>query len=364
MEKAKISAYQLFVLIVLFEHGTTLLLPLAVEVKQDAWLSVLLGMVGGFVLFWIYYGLYQYYPDNLPTEYVQKIIGKVLGRLLGFFFLLYFMYIASRDLRDFGEMLVTVAYPDTPLFIVNALLMLVMVYTVRKGIEVLARTGELFFIIVYLFAITGFILIVASGLLNLTNLKPVLEEGILSIMKITFTQTLYFPFGEVVVFAMILPYVNQSKKAKAAGLFAIGLSGINIAIITALNISVLGVDLVSRSPFPLLSTIQTIRLAEFLERLDVYFMLSSIICGFFKISVYCYVAVIGIADLFNIKESSRLVYPIGIVVLFLSITIASNVSEHIKEGLYIIPFFVHLPLQVVIPILLLVIAFFKNRKSR
>ncbi|USK69774.1 GerAB/ArcD/ProY family transporter [Peribacillus asahii] len=364
MEKAKISAYQLFVLMVLFEHGTTLLIPLAVEAKQDAWLAILLGTIGGFVLFLIYYGLYQYYPDILPTEYVQKLTGKVFGRLLAFFFLIYFMYIAARDLRDFGEMLVTVAYPDTPLFIVNALLILVIIYTVRKGIEVLVRTGELFFIFVYLLAITGFILIFASGLFDFTNLKPVLEEGISSVVKITFTQTLYFPFGEVVVFAMILPYVNQSKKMKVTGLFAMGLSGINMAIITALNISVLGVDLVSRSQFPLLSTIQTIRVAEFLERLDVYFMLASIICGFFKISVYCYAAVIGIADLFNVKESSQLVYPIGIVILFFSITISSNFSEHIQEGSHIVPFFVHLPLQVVIPLLLLVIAFFKNRKNR
>ena len=87
MEKAKISAYQLFVLMFLFELGTALLVPLAIEAKQDAWLTILFGMIGGFLLFFVYYGLYQYYPDSLPTEYIQKIIGKVLGRLLAFFFL-------------------------------------------------------------------------------------------------------------------------------------------------------------------------------------------------------------------------------------------------------------------------------------
>ncbi len=36
MEKAKISAYQLFTLILLFEFGSALVLPLASEAKQDA----------------------------------------------------------------------------------------------------------------------------------------------------------------------------------------------------------------------------------------------------------------------------------------------------------------------------------------
>ncbi|MDQ7862996.1 GerAB/ArcD/ProY family transporter [Peribacillus frigoritolerans] len=48
-------------------------------------------------------------------------------------------------LRDFGDTLLTFAYPHIPLFVANAAFILVVVYTVRKGIEVLTRTGELFF---------------------------------------------------------------------------------------------------------------------------------------------------------------------------------------------------------------------------
>jgi spore germination protein KB len=43
------------------------------------------------------------------------------------------------ELRDFGAMLLTFVCPDTPLFIVNALLMVWIIYTVRQRIEVMAR---------------------------------------------------------------------------------------------------------------------------------------------------------------------------------------------------------------------------------
>ncbi|YCA42028.1 spore germination protein [Bacillus sp. JZ8] len=363
MEKTKISAGQLFILMVLFELGSALLVPLAIDAKQDAWLAILLGMIGSLVLFLIYYKLYSYYPDLLPTEYMQKILGKGIGSVLAFVYILYFMYDASRVLRDFGEMLLTFAYSETPLFIADALLMLVIIYMVRKGIEVIARSGEVLFILMYILAITGFILILSSGLIDFTNLQPVLEEGMLPVLKVAFTQTLDFPFAEAIVFTMILPYLNNPNKAQVTMLCATGLSGINLVITMIINISVLGVDLTSRSQFPLLSTIQSIQVADFLERLDVFFMIASIIGIFFKISIFFYAAVIGTASLFNIESPSRLSYPLGIAILFLSITIASNVQEHLGEGREVI-FVPYITLSAIIPFLLIIVAFLKNNKKR
>jgi spore germination protein KB len=320
-------------------------------------------MLGSFVLFLVYHKLYTYYPNLLPTEYMQKILGKVLGTVLAFIYILYFMYDASRVLRDFGEMLLTFAYPDTPLFIANALLMLVIVYTVRKGIEVIARSGELLFIFMYVLAVAGFILIISSGLIQIKNLQPVLEDGLLSPVKVALSETLYFPFTEAIVFTMILPYLNNPKKAKVTMLCATGLSGINLVITMLINVSVLGVNLTTRSQFPLLSTIASIQVADFLERLDVFFMLAMVIGIFFKITVLFYAATIGTANLFKVKSPSRLSYPLGIVILFLSITIASNFQEHLHEGLHVAKVVLHIPLFTIIPPILLFVAFIKNKKK-
>jgi len=363
VEKAKISAVQLFVLMVLFELSSALLVPLAIEARQDAWLAILLGMTGGCFLFLIYYGIYRYYPNALPTTYVQNIVGKVFGRVLAFLYIIYFAYLAARVLRDFGEMLLIFAYEETPLLIVNALLIILIIYTVRKGIEVLARTGEILFLFIYMLAVIGFVLVVVSGSIDISNLKPILEKGIFPVIRVTLTQTIYFPFGEAIVFMMILPYLNHPKRAKITGLCALGLSGINLAIVMIVNISVGGVELVSRSQFPLLSTIQTIQVAEFLERLDVFFMIALVIGGFFKISLFVYAVVTGTADLLNIKEPSRLAYPTGTVILFLSITIARSFSEHVQEGLTMVPLLLHVPFQVVFPLLIFIVAFFKNRNQ-
>lgn len=363
MEKAKISAYQLFVLIFLFEMGSALLVPLAGEAKQAAWLVILIAMIGGFLLFFIYYGLFQYYPDQLLTEFVKHILGNFLGRIVAFLYILYFIYLAARVLRDFGETLLTFAYPSVPLFVANASFILVVVYTVRKGIEVLTRTGELFYVLENLLLLTFFLLIIASGMIHLNNLKPVIEISVTEMVKMAFTKTVFFPFGEIIVFLMIFPYLKEPQRLKKIGMGSLATSGIFLAIIMAVNIAVLGVDLTTRSQYPLLTLIQSIEVAGFLERLDVYFLLLLMIGGFIKISVFTYAAVTGSANVFNVNQPSRLAYPVGFVILLISIIIASSYTEHIHEGLGAVPIYIHLPFQVIIPLFLLIIAFFKNRKK-
>ncbi|MEH6908462.1 GerAB/ArcD/ProY family transporter [Neobacillus drentensis] len=364
MEKVKISTTQLFVLIVLFEMGSAILVGIASGAKQDAWIAILLGLAGGIVVFFIYYRLYMYYPDLPLSSYVQEITGKWIGRFIGVLYIVYFLYCASRVLRDFGELLSSTIYNSTPLLVINALMIITIIYAIHKGFEVLARVGEIFFGIVYMTALLGMLLIVFSGLIHLGNLLPILENGLKPVIKTFLTQTITFPFGEMVVFTMLLPFLNDKKKVKIVCLGGMILSGINITITVGINISVLGVALFQRSTFPLLMTVGRIQIADFIERLDVLFMLYLIIGGFFKISIFFYAAVAASADIFRIPNQRKIGFPLGMIVLFASVTIASNFAEHIKEGLVVVPVYLHWPFQIIIPFMLLIIAFFRNRKKK
>ncbi|MCL6572386.1 MAG: spore germination protein [Bacillus sp. (in: Bacteria)] len=364
MEKAKIKASQLFILVVLFEMGSAILVGLGANAKQDAWIAILLGLAGGIVLFLVYYQLFMFYQDLPLTSYVQKITGKWIGRVLALLYIIYFIYIAARVLRDFGELLTTTIYTFTPLIVINSLMILTCIYAIHKGFEVIARVGELFFLFIYLMAIVGFVLIAVSGIIHFEYLQPVLENGFEPVFKTFLNQTLTFPFGEMVVFTMFLPFLNDHKKVKIACLGGMILAGVNITITVVINVATLGPELLGRANFPLLATIGKIQLADFIERLDVLFMVYLMIGGFFKISLFFYAAVAGAADLFNLKNQRKLSFPIGFIILIASISIASTYAEHIKEGLEVVTIYVHWPFQIIIPSSLLLIAFFRNRKKK
>ncbi|MGG1397600.1 GerAB/ArcD/ProY family transporter [Bacillus salipaludis] len=364
MDKIKINASQLFTLVFLFEMGSSILFGLGANAKQDAWISIILGLAGGLIVFFVHYRLFLFYPDLILTSYIQKIAGKWPGRIIAFFYITYFIYVSGRVLRDFGELLETTVYTNTPLFVIHALMVLTITYGIHKGLEVIARVAQIYFAIIYIMAISGFLLIIFSGLIHFDFLKPILENGWKPVFNSFFRETLAFPFGEIIVFTMIYPYVNEPKKIKFVCVGGMILSGINITITAIITIATIGPELYTRSNFPLLSTVSKIELANFIERLDVLFMLYLIIGGFFKISLYFYAAVAGTADLFQFKKKEKLVFTIGLIILFASITMASTYAEFVKEGLEFATVYLNLPFQIIIPSIFLLIAFFRNRKKK
>lgn len=332
MDTPKISTGQLFALIILFVFGTSIAVNYGLEAKKDAWLAILLGTLSGCLLFILYSYLYRQYPTLTLTSYAQRIMGRHIGWLLGLVLVLYFIYDAARDVRDAGELLVTSVFDATPIFVLNAVMLLAIAYVLYKGIEVLARLSEIFIVVIVGFGIVGSILVFASNIIDLNNLLPVLEYGWKPILTTTYPSTFIFPFGEMICFGMLFPHLNNPKLQMKTGLIAIIISGVVLSYTIAIDIAVLGADISSRSIFALLTMVSKVNIADFLQRLDPVALFTMLIVDFFKIALLYYAAVIGTAELFHVKPHRRLVMPVGAVIIIVSMSISGSFNEHLLEG--------------------------------
>ncbi|WP_342045841.1 GerAB/ArcD/ProY family transporter [Bacillus sp. OTU530] len=360
MEKAKISVIQLFSMMFMFELGSALVVSYGVTARKDAWLAILLGLCGGIALFFIYYALFRQYP-NLPlTGYTRKIFGKYVGWIIGLSYTIYFLYNAARILRDFGDLLLSSTLPQTPLLAINILMILTICYVLYLGIEVLGRTAEVFIVILISLGLIGNLFVYLSGNINLSNLQPFLENGWKPIVTTAFPITTFFPFGQMLVFTMLLPYLDRPESVKKVWLSAIISSAFFLSYTTSLDIAVLSVEEVERTTFPLLSTIRTVDLFEFIQRLDAVVVFTLLITMFFKASILLYGAIIGIIDLFKLKNHQQIMLPMGVISLLLSMAIASNFAEHIEEGLETMMYSLHLPFMVIIPLFMLLVSMIRN----
>jgi spore germination protein KB len=119
-----------------------------------------------------------------------------------------------------------------------------------------------------------------------------------------------------------------------------------------------------RSTFPTLNTIGKVNLLEFIERLDALVVFTLLMTVFFKASVLVYGTMIGLVDLFKLESHKPIILPIGIVVIFLSMTIASSFSEHIEEGLDIVLKYLSIPLLIILPLVLFLISMIRNILKR
>ncbi|MFC7063388.1 GerAB/ArcD/ProY family transporter [Halobacillus seohaensis] len=359
MEKAKVNGWQLFVLMFLFELGTAIVVSPGMGAKKDAWLAVLLGLIVGLLLFLVYYALYRLYPDLSLIGYAKKILGKYMGGVIGILYLFYFLYIAVRDLRDFGELLTTSTYTYTPLFVINTIMILTIAFVLWHGIEVLARTGEIFFAVLMLIGVVGTTMVLVSGQIDVNQLRPILEDGwgpVLSTLPVTSTV----PFGEMIVFTMLLPYLNRPQIGIRVGWSAMSFSGILLIWVVSMEITILGVYIATRSAFPLLTAIGLIDMAGLFQRLDVAVVLTLMIGGFFKIAIFLYAALISATELFRVSKYTRLIFPFSMIVLLSSMTVADNFVHHLEEGHETLTVYVNPPVQLGIPLLLLAVALIRK----
>ena len=366
-EKERINSRQLFMLIVSFELGTTIVVGLGLEAKQDAWMVTLLATGIGLLLYVIYTELFRLFPGQFLTQYIPQIFGKVLGFPINLLYISFFIYDAARDLRDFAELIIGSILPETPLAIICFFFIFVIGYAVYHGIEVISRTNELLLPSVIFLSVLVFILLLASNKIILTNLQPVLGAGISPVINATFPMAVTFPFGESVVFAMFLPYLNQPFKARKTGLAALLFSGIIITYFNVIIITVLGSDVASVSSFPLLAAVRLINVGQFIQRMDIIVIFFMLIGGFIKVTLFFMGAVIGTVSMFRLSNHRTLVVPVGLIIFTSSIYIARSFPEHLEEGWkWAVPFIL-IPVEVVLPVIMLLMAYVRkwfHTKSR
>ncbi|BFI99189.1 spore germination protein [Priestia sp. Y58] len=361
MSKIKIDGIQLFCMMFIFTLGSTLLLDIGKGAKQDAWMVPLLATVFGCVLYLVYISLYKRYPDMPLTGYILEIFGKYIGGIISFSYIIYFVYIASRVLRDFEELLISSSYYGTSIITLGICMTLVLIYSVYLGVEAFARVVCLCFVIILLTLLILNVLYILGGYIKLENLQPVLANGWGNIGKELYPLGITVPFGELITFTMILPYLNKKSQATKVGLSAIIIGGIFLTINSIVLLCVLGPDVVLRSSFPALTAVSYINIGGFIQRLDTLILILMVILGFVKITIYFFCAVIGATDLFRIKPSVTYIYLIGGVIFFSSLMIAPSYQAHINEGLKVVPYLLHIPLHIGIPLLLLITAFIKQK---
>jgi spore germination protein KB len=322
-----ITKIQLFVLIMLFEVGSTTLFALGIGAKQDAWIVVLLASFIGLGLLWVYTEIPACYPNKNFSEILTEAIGRKLSIPLLFIYALYFLDGATFNFYEFGALIKMTALPMTPLLVILYIFMFVSVYILMLGFEVLARTGEILLPIFLIFLISIYIFTMFSGQFDISALRPILGNGIEPLLGKTLLDVVAFPFGELVVFIMFWHFVNKQELIRKTSFLAMGLSTFLIIFSLIVILSVLGPDLTAMAEIPLLETILSINIADIITNLDLLAVLIMFIGGFYKMSLHFYGCVLAITWIFKIEEP-KVIFVLGLIFPIYSNIRFENIAHH------------------------------------
>ncbi|NOU73102.1 GerAB/ArcD/ProY family transporter [Paenibacillus sp. LMG 31458] len=357
-----LSTWQTFCLMFLFQLGTTVVFGFAGGAKQDAWLAALISALIGISVVWMYTRMYERFPEETLISLLHKTFGRYISKIFTSFYIFAFIYEAGRILRDLGELMETFLLPSTPTPLLMLLLLALVAYACYAGIERIARLAELSIIIVFLFTCTQFILLAFSNVIDFSWLTPVASDwkriGV-TVFPLGITTT----FGEMIAFSVFWKLTVRPLKFRKAALFSSLLVGAVFVILDIIAVCTLGPDLFYRSFYPLLTAFQLIRIADFIDNLDPFVVTTFITGGLFKIIIYAYAACTTIAAQWKIDNHRVVIFPISLLIWFISIYTAKNISSHIFVGLKIVPWIIELPLFILIPLIVFIVTGIPKKTS-
>lgn len=356
-----ISKHQLFTLMFIFEIGSTTLFALGIEAKQDAWIAILIALFIGLGFVWIYTQLQKSFPNKDFIDIITSILGKTLGLPLVFLYLLAWLWGVSRNLREFGELIILTTLPNSPLWIICLLFLAVSVYTLLKGMEVLARISEIILPIILTFIFAVFILLILSAHVYPKYLTPVLGEGISPILKAV-PGIVFFPFGELTIFLMYWNCADDKNSVRSSSMTAVLLAGIILSITLIMDISVLGVKYTSIATIPFMEAVRFISVGDIITNIDILGVIIIFFGGFFKMSVYLYGIVLGMSKLFKIKNLRLLLVLFSMFLLWFSIVFEPNYAYHVWMSPFDAKYF-GLPFSAGFPLLLISIYYIKKKRG-
>ncbi|MHC0038188.1 GerAB/ArcD/ProY family transporter [Pseudoneobacillus sp. C159] len=359
--KEKISLWQLFILIILSTLGSSIVVNIGVKADNNAWIAILIACLSGLFLVYLYLQLLYWFPKKNLFEILDICLGKWVGRLIGFLYITYFFLLAAYVVRDFGELMVSTIYLLTPIEFIHLTLILLVLYIVMLGIEVLGRSAEIFFPYAFVFLLFVGLGIVFSGELKLENLEPILQDGAMQVLNPALREVIHFPFGEFIVFMVIIPYTTLFKKAAKTSVLAYLVSGLLLTYSSILQISTLGV-LKNRVNFPLLSAARNISLLNFIERVDLLIVFIMMLGIIVKVSILFYGGLKGLENIFHLPYRS-FGFPMAMIIALFSIWIAEDFPTYTLKGIVFLSHYIQTIFHIVIPTLLVAIAFFKRRKG-
>lgn len=359
-----ISPWQMATLFLSFLTGSAVVnipAPLVGAAKNGAWISLLLaGSVGMLLLFCILY-LHKQYPGLTFIDYSRKAIGNGLTVFFSIPFLMALFLMLTNIVIDIGGFMTSTMMERTPHVVFHGLILMTAAITVREGIEVMARMFT--FLLYVMTAFVTIVLFLAFNNYHPEYLLPVLPDGFRPVLHGTYLS-LGFPYLELVVFAMILPFCRKEKGNLLSKLMvsALVVNIISLLTVTICSIMVLG-PLTGMRKYSVFAVARMVDVAEIIRRIESVIGMSLIAGSYMKATIVLFVITMTLSQLLKLQDDRILVYPIALVGLLMSVTMYKTPVEFNDMVLIVWPLFIFI-VWIVPLILITLVTVFKGKKGK
>lgn len=360
MDKEVINQKQAILLMTTFIIGSTVVLGVGGEAKQDVWIAILLAMVMSCLIFIVYARIITLFPGKGLFDILDNLFGKILGRIISLLFIWYAFHLGALVIRNFTEFIHIVSLEETPQNFLALISVILVIWAIRAGVEVIGRWIAIFFPIMVITVIIHTLLTI--NLIEVKNLEPVLYYGLQPVFSSAFSA-FAFPFAETVLFLTVLGNLRKNSSPYKVYFLSLLIGGSFILLIALRTIMVLGIANSSIQLFPSYRAIRLISVGNFIQRMEILIGMAYTLSGFIKCCICLYAVTKGIASIFNIEDYHKIVAPFGLLMALFSGIIYSSSMEMVEWATDLYKYYA-IPFQIILPIIILITAEIKTRMAK
>ncbi|MCB2293557.1 endospore germination permease [Clostridium algoriphilum] len=358
MKNEAISERQATILIILFLLGNSLLIGSGNQAKQDAWIAIIIAILCSIILVLMLSRLLSLYPGKDFFDILQIVMGKFIGKTLSILMIYFFFHDAALIFKVIAEFTYTLVLDNTPIILPMFFFAVLVIWSLKAGIEVLGRWAELFSWIIIFIVITVPVLSIPQ--MDFSRLKPILSNGVTPLLKGAFSSFTY-PFGQIIVFTTVFSNISKVKNYKKTFIVSLIIGGGLIVLTVLRNLLVLGSETVSVLYFQSTMAVSLISLGG-LQRLEMTVIIVFFVCGFIKVSITTFAVCNGITKVFGFDDYKFIATPVVLLMLNFSFFITQSTNESNFWISNIWQYF-SFPFEVIIPLVIFIVAEIRSRKS-
>ena len=293
------------------------------SVGRAGWISLILAGAAWLPFQYMHLRLGEYAGGRSLARLAEEALGRWPGKALGLMASVFFLHLTTIVLWEAGDFISLTLMPETPEVVIKAVTSLMIIWVVAQGAESLARSSEFYVPVAIL---TFFlILLLSSHEMDLRNLLPIPDASTGQLV-----MGIYVPlalFAEMSILAALWPVLPPSRQIRrVVWLSYAAILGI-LLLDTVATVATFGPELAAQFRFPLLQVTKMISVLDFLERLDaahaaIWFGGITI-----KASVALLASLLLLRDVLGIKDYRTLAFPVGALLLPLSLSDVNDAAD-------------------------------------
>lgn len=326
----KIEAICLMLIIVVNELIINVPNMIILDTKTGSTLNIIYVSILAVIFTYIICKLFKPFYGKDILDVSEYVGGKMLKTILGILFLLFFIFLASINLRYFANSLKVIYFNTSPLVYILLFFLIPALHVNKYGLRAISGVNLIFLPII----LASFIFLMISSYDNFTMVRifPILGEGFNETFILGATNIFAFTGLSFIYFLPAL--LKDSKDFKKVSVISVIISA--VCLILSILSLIMAFPAITKTDETLSVYLLTrlVELGDFLERLDALFIFIWIIAHISFLSLTFFYILKIFQKITKIEDSRTLTSTLGLIVLG-----SSLIYKDIAELKFIARFF-------------------------